>query len=553
MAEREILIEQHGFLNEISFRFKTTALIVLRFIKNSTLDRTAKFHASHQLKNEEVISFSETDLWNPDDTEHNWILTAGKIENLRIAARQLHGTEVPANEIFSFWKQIGAPITSRGYVIGREIREGCIVPAVAGGLCQLSNALYDSALKAGFEIIERHKHTKVVKGSLAEIDRDATVKWNYVDLRFRSEHGFRIEAELSTDKLLVKFRSRFKKPNGYEVAIKNLVTSSKLNDCYSCGNFECFKHPGKTVKKEQASLTTFFLDERWGEYDEYIKSIAGPKDQVLVPPSSAPLYRSFMMRLATKLKRNVFDQLMKIDKEVAARMIKQIPIGSTHVVVSQNLLPFIWELGALGGRTFDVLMTRLPIEKLHERLDSAHEKYPGSSTLNDFRATQNLIDLENAALTRARHIITPHAEIAAIFRNKTVRLSWKQPLSNQQRQKGIKILFPGSGLARKGAYEVRQLAKELDLSITILGNATESESFWQGIKVEKAGADPFENAGLLVYPAYVEHQPRVLLKAIACGIPVVTTAASGLDASEIVTIVPVGDYVALKQAVINCL
>ena len=68
------------------------------------------------------------------------------------------------------------------------------MPTIAGGLCQLSNALYDTALKANFEIIERHRHTKVIKSSLAEQDRDATVKWNYVDLRFKSTRSFRMTA-----------------------------------------------------------------------------------------------------------------------------------------------------------------------------------------------------------------------------------------------------------------------------------------------------------------------------------------------------------------------
>jgi glycosyltransferase involved in cell wall biosynthesis len=62
--------------------------------------------------------------------------------------------------------------------------------------------------------------------------------------------------------------------------------------------------------------------------------------------------------------------------------------------------------------------------------------------------------------------------------------------------------------------------------------------------------NPFENVHLVVYPAYVEHQPRLLLKAIAAGIPVVASTACGLMGSENVKIIPIGDYAALKQAVI---
>ena len=188
---RKQLTEKHNFINDTIFRVKTIMLSGNRIIKN-LLNPTLKFRDKSELINEQIISFSESDLWNPFDNKDNWILTAGKVENLRIASKKINGIEIKANEVFSFWKHIGNPNIGQGYVIGREIREGCILPTIAGGLCQLSNALYDSALKANFDIIERHKHTKVIKGSLAEQDRDATVKWNYIDLRFKSNFDFRI-------------------------------------------------------------------------------------------------------------------------------------------------------------------------------------------------------------------------------------------------------------------------------------------------------------------------------------------------------------------------
>lgn len=523
--------DDHDFIDEVTFWFKASVLIVIRSVSNFIFQRPVRFPIDNQLTNEPVVSSSESDLWNPDDNDDNWILTAGKIQNLRIASKRLHGREVRANEIFSFWEHIGAPIKPRGYVVGREIREGCIVPAVAGGLCQLSNALYDAALKAGFEIIERHKHTKVVKGSLAEIDRDATVKWNYIDLRFRSTHAFRIEIELTSDQLITKFRSTLEKVHAKNIPVARSVAPSKLNDCYSCGNFDCFRHPDRSHHKKRASVVTFITDEKWVEHESYIKSVAGPNDRFISPSKAARIYRSVLFRLAAKLKRNVFSTSLKLDKLVAERMVEQIPFESTHLVISQNLLPFIWDAGALGGRTFDVLMTRLPMERLHQRLDDAHKKYPQSSTLNDFRADAELVESESIALTKARRIITPHQEIADIFVHKSIKVDWKFPAAIRPGTTGTKVLFPASILARKGAYEVQQLVKDLNLVITTSG--------------------PLEDVALVIYPAYVEHQPRALLRAIALGIPVITTTACGLQAGENVIIIPTGDYDALKQAVID--
>ncbi len=102
---------------------------------------------------------------------------------------------IPVGQVFSFWRQVGRASRRRGFVTGRMLKEGCLVPAVGGGLCQLSNALYDAALQSGCEIVERHAHSRVVAGSAAAAGRDATVAWNYVDLRFRTSAPLRMEVQ----------------------------------------------------------------------------------------------------------------------------------------------------------------------------------------------------------------------------------------------------------------------------------------------------------------------------------------------------------------------
>ena len=52
-------------------------------------------------------------------------------------------------ETFSFWRAAGRATRARGYVIGRELRQGCMIPTIGGGLCQLTNALSRVAHQAG--------------------------------------------------------------------------------------------------------------------------------------------------------------------------------------------------------------------------------------------------------------------------------------------------------------------------------------------------------------------------------------------------------------------
>jgi hypothetical protein len=530
------LTEQQNFISSAIFQFKTIALIGIRFFKN-LFAPARKFKNDRQLICDPVIAFSESELWNLQDNKENWILTAGKVENLRIAARKLNGLEIKSNEVFSFWRHIGNPNYGQGYVIGREIREGCIVPTIGGGLCQISNALYDAALNANFEIIERHKHTKVIQGSLAEQDRDATVKWNYLDLRFKSSYDFRIEVELSSDKLVVVFKSRQKSTKPLDRNF-NARQSNKLNDCYSCGNFACFKHPDRSSIKKEIDITTFILDEKWPELDNYVKSVAKSADYFIVPlkknsfiktdryswtamntgviktTALQGVYRALKLRYSSNSKNNTFELSLNLDGEIARAAAKQIPISSSHLIVSQNLLPFIYEMGALGGRTYDVLMTRLPIEKLHERLDFAYSKHPESNTLNDFRASKHLIEIENKALTKSRNIITTHSEIAEIFNHKVVKLNWQIPPATNVKLSGAKVLFPASAVGRKGAYEIRKVARELNLQLVVVGTTLEGNDFWEGMKVERFTGN-FDEISLVVYPTFIEHQPRQILKAIS--------------------------------------
>lgn len=570
------LPEKHNLRAEVKFRAKTALFIIRRGIWNTLIQPLPRFKALATTAETPIIASSQSALWNTDDNPANWILTAGKVQNLRIASAKLNGIEIKANEVFSFWKHIGYPSRRNGFVVGREIREGCIVPTIAGGLCQLSNALYDAALKASFEIIERHAHTRVIKGSLAESGRDATVKWNYVDLRFRAPYDFKIAVSLSADALSVQFTGHKNAvPTGEASAIHR--PASKLNDCYSCGNTTCFKHSGNVAASTGLQHSTaFILDEKWPEFEQYIQSIAKEGDFFITPFNQnsrfkIPRYtwqatgkkqysfaivavrRAMALRFAGLRKRNIPSVYMAFDQKIVDAIKNAIPIECTHIVIAQNLLPFAWEQGLFGGRTFDVLMSRLPMEILQQKLDAAYRLHPESKTLDDFRAGAQLVEAENIALTQAVRVITPHNEIAAIFNNKSTRLNWHLPTISGNHQSGDKILFPASALARKGAYEMRRLANELALQLIVMGSATEKEGFWQDNNVTVAQGDISKDVALVVLPSYVEHQPRLLLKALARQIPVIATDVCGLSPIAGLTIIPAGDYEALTSAVLKAL
>jgi vancomycin resistance protein YoaR len=60
------------------------------------------------------------------------------------------------------------------------------------------------AHEAGLELVERHSHSVHPEGFFIDAKTDATVFWNYVDLRFRSGRRVRIGATLTGTSLVVR-------------------------------------------------------------------------------------------------------------------------------------------------------------------------------------------------------------------------------------------------------------------------------------------------------------------------------------------------------------
>lgn len=561
------------------FRGKATVFQAKRAAENLLNSNLKRFPRKNELIEKSIIAESKTLLWTEKEPAEQFLL-AGKIHNLRLAVKKLDGLEIPANEVFSFWKHVGKTTRAGGYVAGRELREGCIIPNVGGGLCQISNALYDAALKANFEIVERHAHTQIVPGSLAEQGRDATVFWNYVDLRFKSTNAFRIEAALDAKTLTVRFKSdSAAKTTPVEITKRSEIRNANSpNSCATCGVNDCFR-----VVKPQANAdfgrTAYLLDEFYPEFDDYIQAERTNKDLLLIPLDGKRFKKAnyawktdgfrqtkqsfFVTALRSYKSRKLAAQgaprqlnLLAMYENLAASYAKSLDYDVLHTVVQQNLLPFLWKSGALGGRTFDVLMTSLPMKNLQERLDFAKSLHSESATLGDFRAGSQIIEAETEALKNARKIITAHTEIASLFPQKSELLHWKMPkVSEKQTTKNSKpvVYFPASTVGRKGVYELREALRGLDVKLIVSGAIIEAGDFWRDFDVERGNADSINSADLVGLPAFVEHKPRKLLQAAAMKIPVIASKACGVETVEGIETIEIGDAAQLREKIVNIL
>lgn len=118
------------------------------------------------------------------------VLEQGKRINLALAAPCFDGLVLAPGQPLSFWRALGRATAARGFRHGMELRGGCIVPTLGGGLCALSNALFQMACELGWTILERHGHTRDAAPADAPVwGLDATVFWPHVDLRVAPRHG----------------------------------------------------------------------------------------------------------------------------------------------------------------------------------------------------------------------------------------------------------------------------------------------------------------------------------------------------------------------------
>ena len=298
--------------------------------------------------------------------------------------------------------------------------------------------------------------------------------------------------------------------------------------------------------------TAYVLDSVWPEYASLIAASRRDDDQLIAPglwrdwPSRyawpgaaarsarlATVQRHLAMRGVARSSGAVRQAAyLRADRAVARALGRAIDYRAGHLVVAQSWLPWLDEMGALGGRTFDVLMSRYPLAEVHRLLDGAAAELAGSATISDFRAPAELVERESALLARARRIVTPHHGIAELFGERAVRLAWHRP-SAVARESGDRVAFLGPTIARQRPDMARSVGEKLDHPLIVFGEMIEP-SWWDGMPIERRSYDPqwLDGIGTILHPAAITNEPRRLLEALAAGVRVHATPACGLDPAD---------------------
>lgn len=150
--------------------------------------------------------------------------TAGQKQNISLACSLINGKVLLPNQTFSFIGAVGATTPDRGFVKSNAYLDGEIRPAYGGGCCQLSSTVYNAALLANLDIVERSRHIWPVR-SVPE-GLDAAVNEETLDLKFRNPYDFpiKIRARIRGERLIVSIHAP-RKPDETVHVVRRVLES----------------------------------------------------------------------------------------------------------------------------------------------------------------------------------------------------------------------------------------------------------------------------------------------------------------------------------------
>ena len=175
--------------------------------------------------------------------------------NLILAANKINGTVLMPGEIFSYNKVVGERTIAAGYKEAPIYVNGKVEDGLGGGICQITTTLYNAALYANLEILERSNHQFVP--SYANASRDATVVYGAIDFKFKNNREYPIKITCSVANGIANFKIfGLKSENDYEVQITSRITGTTSTAIYSEA-YKTLKKNGTVISTERISKDTY--------------------------------------------------------------------------------------------------------------------------------------------------------------------------------------------------------------------------------------------------------------------------------------------------------
>jgi vancomycin resistance protein YoaR len=186
-----------------------------------------------------------------DGVSHFRNSSAGRANNIAVAASRFNGVLVPPGKVFSFNEHLGDVSAATGYeesviIWGDRTRVG-----IGGGVCQVSTTAFRAAFWAGYPIVTRYAHGFRVSWYEPPVGLDATVYAPQVDFRFRNDstHYLLIKTEVDVAAATISFRFYSTKPD-YTVEMEGPFESNLIPHPEPIYEEDPSLEPGQKVQVE---------------------------------------------------------------------------------------------------------------------------------------------------------------------------------------------------------------------------------------------------------------------------------------------------------------
>jgi vancomycin resistance protein YoaR len=144
--------------------------------------------------------------------------------NIELMCKAVDGIVLKPGETLSLNELVGQRTLEKGFTIAPAIVDGQLTDDVGGGICQLAGTLYNAALLADMEIVERVHHTW--PSDYLPIGLDATLNWNNKDLKIKNRSAYPIYFAAELKDLIVSVEIYGQPlPEDVEIVIENRIVN----------------------------------------------------------------------------------------------------------------------------------------------------------------------------------------------------------------------------------------------------------------------------------------------------------------------------------------
>lgn len=120
-------------------------------------------------------------------------------------------------EVISGYECLQPFTLENGYKTAAAYENGQVVDSIGGGVCQIATTLYDAALQAEMEIVQRQNHSMIV--TYVKPSMDAAIAGTYKDIKIKNNYStpVYIEGYTSGKKLTFTLYGKETRPSNRQV------------------------------------------------------------------------------------------------------------------------------------------------------------------------------------------------------------------------------------------------------------------------------------------------------------------------------------------------